>query len=265
MISAIDRERIDTVLHGKEFRRIMRYAGEAVVKYRMITDGERILLGVSGGKDSLTLLHVLRQLQARAPIDFEIVAVTFDPQFSGFNSAVIQEYCNDLGVEHHVVSLDMRQILLEKSAEKHPRVLCSRLRRGMLYKTAQENGADKIALGHNLDDVAISFLISLFRGQGLTTMGPNVPGDGGLCRVIRPLIAVNEGWIRSVASALEYPDAGRCHYEQQLSEKGDRAYFGKLLASLEQRIPNVRRHILQSLGDVKGDYLLDLKFLTNLF
>ena len=129
MISAIDRERIDTVLHGKEFRRIMRYAGEAVVKYRMITDGERILLGVSGGKDSLTLLHVLRQLQARAPIDFEIVAVTFDPQFSGFNSAVIQEYCNDLGVEHHVVSLGMRQILLEKSAEKHPCVLCSRLRR----------------------------------------------------------------------------------------------------------------------------------------
>ncbi|MEG1979746.1 MAG: hypothetical protein RR060_03420, partial [Victivallaceae bacterium] len=85
MMTTEDRERIDTVLRGKEFRRIMRYAGEAVVKYQMIAAQDRILLGLSGGKDSLTLLHVLRQLQARAPIDFEIIAVTFDPQFVGFN------------------------------------------------------------------------------------------------------------------------------------------------------------------------------------
>ncbi|MEG1979747.1 MAG: ATP-binding protein, partial [Victivallaceae bacterium] len=174
------------------------------------------------------------------------------------------EYCNDLGVEHHIVSLDMQQILMEKSAQKHPCVLCSRLRRGMLYKTAQEYQANKIALGHNLDDVAVSFLISLFRGQGLTTMGPNVPGDGGVCRVIRPLIASDEAWIRIVASEFGYPNAGKCHYEQQLAENGDRVYFGKLLAELEQRIPNIRRHILQSLSDVKVDFLLDLKFLTNL-
>jgi tRNA 2-thiocytidine biosynthesis protein TtcA len=245
----------------KLFKKICRLAGQAVQKYRMIADGDRILVGLSGGKDSFMLMHVLEALRRKAPVDFTLEAVTFDPGFEGFNADLIAEYCQHNGWAHHIVKLSVKDLLEEKAAEQRPCMLCSRLRRGNLYTKAEELNCRKIALGHNLDDIAVSLLIGLFRGQGLTTMGPNVPTDERDLRVIRPLAFVPEAMVVDAACEFEFPVAGECVYKAYLDEKGDRAYFMNLLDQLEQRIPNVRQQMLSSMSDVRPSYLLDPRFI----
>lgn len=244
------------------FRELCRLAGQAVARYRMIGEGDRILVGLSGGKDSFLLLHVLHALQRRAPIRFEIVAATFDPGFPEFNTAAIAQYCREREWEHRVVRLDIAALLEEKQFKATPCILCSRLRRGKLCGLAGEEHCGKLALGQHFDDIAVSFLMSLCRGQGLTTMGPNVAtGTGEQIRVIRPLALAPESLIIRCRDERTLPDAGKCRYEEELAD-GDRAYFRRLLDELAERIPNLRSQMLRSLGNVRAEHLLDPAFLN---
>jgi tRNA 2-thiocytidine biosynthesis protein TtcA len=197
------------------------------------------------------------RLREAAPINFELSAVTVDPMWDSFNAAGSAEFCRSLGIEHTIIPLPMQQIIEEKGGEKSPCVLCSRLRRGLLYRFAADNNCNLLALGQHLDDIEISFFMSLCRGQGLKTMAPLVPGDpqSGKPTVIRPLAFAPESLIVECASSWDLPRAGICRYRDTL-ESGDRQYFKELLGALEERIPDIRSNIMHSLGKVEKEHLL---------
>ena len=239
-----------------DFFELCRFAGEAATEYRMIADGDRILVALSGGKDSTALLRVLLRLRAAAPVDFELVAATVDPGWEGFNADASARLCRDSGVEHHRIALPIAKVLAEKQAEDSPCVLCSRLRRGHLYRLARELHCGKLALGQHLDDLAVSFLMSLCRGQGLTTMAPFVaPKSPGNPAVIRPLALTDEALIIRCAAERELPACGVCRYRAQL-ESGDRKFFRGLVDRLAERIPELRSNLRRSLAHVENDHLL---------
>jgi len=247
---------------SKVFRRIVSLTGEAIGQFKLIGEGDRLLVGVSGGKDSLMLLHVLAHFQRCAPIRFSVIPICFDPQFPGFNLDVLQAYCQSQNWELRVVSLDMATLLREKGREDHPCVLCSRLRRGHLHGEADRLGCHKIVLGHHLDDLCVSLLISLFRGQGITTMGPNVPADGGSKRIIRPLALTPEALLKEAALLFGLPHCGECIYKEQLERDGDRAWGKRLLLQLEERMPHIRQQMLRSMRNLQTGYMLDPRFLA---
>lgn len=239
-----------------DWSELRRLAGEAAVSYRMIGGGDRILVGASGGKDSFVLLHVLEHLRQVAPVEFSFAAATFDPGYPEFGTPEIAAYCREHGWEHHVVKLDIAALLREKDWEKSPCVLCSRLRRGKLYGLCRELGFNKLALGHHFDDLATSFLMSLCRGQGLTTMAPVVlPKEPDRPTVIRVLALAPEALIERCAEALGVPRYGLCRYREQL-KSGDRKYFRDLVDTLAQRIPDLRSNLRRSLAHVESDHLL---------
>lgn len=242
------------------FRELVKAAGETIGRYELISEGDRILAGLSGGKDSFAMLHVLHHLRKKAPVRFDVIAVTFDPGFPEFNIGGISRYCREQNWEHAVVKLDIPAILTEKNYTGTPCVLCSRLRRGKLYGTARELRCNKLALGQHFDDIASSFLMSLFRGQGLTTMGPNVPNQEGDLRIIRPLALADEELIRRYAATLDLPQAGKCPYDERLKE-GDRLFFQELLENLSVRIPDLRSQMKRSLSNVQLEYLLDPRYI----
>jgi len=239
-----------------DFSELCRFAGEAAVQYRMIGADDRILVGTSGGKDSFMLLHVLDHLRKVAPVEFDFVAATFDPGYPEFDAPAIAECCRAHGWEHRTVKLDISGILKDKDWEKSPCVLCSRLRRGKLYGLCRELKCNKLALGHHFDDLATSFLISLCRGQGLTTMAPVVkPKSPGNPTIIRPLALAPEALIARCADELKVPRFGLCRYREQL-ESGDRRYFRALVDTLAERIPDLRSNLRRSLARVEIDHLL---------
>ncbi|MBQ7393680.1 MAG: hypothetical protein IJV89_04945 [Lentisphaeria bacterium] len=244
------------------FHKLCRLAGQAVGRFRMIADGDRILVGLSGGKDSITLLHVLYAMQKRAPIRFELFPAVFDPGFPGFGLELLQKYAEEQHWDLHILKTDVAAAL-DPEKTNAPCVLCSRIRRGKLANLAQELQCNKLALGHHLDDLLISFLMSAARGQGLTTMGPNVRSKSvPSLRIIRPMALAEESLIREAASELgPYPDAGKCMYHNELAD-GDRIYFREMLETMAERIPHIRSQLLYSLGKVETDYLLDTRFLT---
>ena len=244
-----------------QFKKICRLAGHAIMEYSMIRDGDRILTGLSGGKDSVALLHVLRHFRQIAPVHFELEAVTFDPGFPGFDADATGELCRSLGIPHHLIRFDMASLLAEKQLEDNPCMLCSRLRRGNLYTLARKLKFNKIALGQHLDDAEVSFLMSLCRGAGLTTMGPNVSEKNGGIRIIRPLILTPENMIAEWVRTLDLPVRGECRYKEKL-ENGDRRFFRNLLDQLSERIPDLRSNMLRSLSNIQEEYLFDPRFLT---
>ena len=251
----------DKKFRTSAFRKILRLTGQAIHKYQMVEDGDRLLVGVSGGKDSLMLMHALETLRRRAPVKFELIPVCFYPGFTEFNLELLRDYFKSQGWELQVVSLDVPAIIAEKQAEDQPCVLCSRLRRGHLYGEADRRQCGKIVLGQHLDDLCVSLLIGLFRGQGMMTMGPNVAGDHGDKRVIRPLAMVPESLIREAMVPFGFPSCGECHYKAMLDRDGDRAFFKNLLSELSQRIPDVRQYMLHSMGDLRLEHLLDPRYL----
>ena len=238
----------------------MRKAGEAVVNYKMIEANDRIFIGLSGGKDSFVLAHVLYELQKKAPIPFELVCGTFDPGFPGFGIDIIRDYAQTQNWEFHSVKLDIAPLIAEKNFSDSPCALCSRLRRGHLYTLMDKLKCSKLALGHHADDAIISFLMSFFRGHGISTMGPNVPALDNK-RLIRPLILVPECKIATFAQQIQFPICGTCRYKNQLDQSGDRAFFRNLLANIEKRIPDFRSLALKSMANIEPIYLFDKNFL----
>ena len=243
------------LLRGPHVRELRKLAGEAIGRFGLIGEGDRLLVGLSGGKDSFILLHLLRYFRSVAPIEFQVIAGTFDPGYPEFNAEGIAAYCRERNWEHHTVRLPMEQLITEKGLEKSPCGLCSRLRRGKLYGLAGELRCGKLALGQHLDDLAASFFISVCRGQGLRTMAPLArPEDPKHPVIIRPLALVPEDLLKETAAHNAFPAAGICRYEKTL-ETGDRAFFRALTDTLSDRIPDLRSNFLHSLSRSLPDYL----------
>ncbi len=171
---------------------LMRPIGQAVVEFEMIKEGDKILLGLSGGKDSLTLLHALRHLQRHAPIKFSIAAITIDPEIEGFDPSVLKNYLAELEVPYFYESHDMTSQAEEQMTNDSFCSFCSRMKRGMMYSTARREGYNVLVLGQHLDDLAESFLMSAFHGGQLRTMKANYTNQDGDIRIIRPMIYVRE-------------------------------------------------------------------------
>lgn len=252
----------DKPLHKLDaFRKICKDATRAMTRFRMVNPNDRILVGISGGEDSLTLMHVLTELKRRSPIPFELVPATIHMGFGTFNAQLLQDYCSQFGWNLNIVQLDGQALLKEKNAEERPCSLCSRLRRGQLHALADKLNCQKIALGQQLDDLCVSLLIALFRGGGLKTMGPNVPADAASKRLIRPLCLVAKDRIHHIAQIAQFPNVKSCPYEEQLNETGDRAYLERLLKTLEPRFKDIKSAMLHAMGDVRLAHLLDDRYL----
>lgn len=183
----------------------MRPIGRAISEFKMIKAGDRVLLGLSGGKDSLTLLHALRHLQRHAPIDFSIAALTIDPEIEGFDPSVLKKYLAGLDVPYFYESHDMTKQAEEQMKNDSFCSFCSRMKRGMMYSTARREGYNVLALGQHLDDLAESFLMSAFRGGQLRTMKANYTNQDGDIRIIRPMIYVRERQTADFATNVTLP------------------------------------------------------------
>ncbi|MGL4854840.1 MAG: ATP-binding protein [Lentisphaeria bacterium] len=252
-------------MHSKNFNKISKLATKAVSDYKMIEANDRLLIGLSGGNDSMLLMHLLANMQKRAPFNFEIHAVTVDAGFDGIDLSKLIEYCAENNWPHHIIKINGKKLIEEKNASDRPCALCSRMRRGKIHGFADEFGFSKIVLGQHLDDICVSFLMSLFHGQGLTTMGPKVKADranGCNKQIIRPLAYVPKALIdQCCLEDFEFPTTGECDYSQWLSENGDRAFLMKKLSELEIDFPHIRQNMLKSLTNVQLDYLLDRQYL----
>ena len=180
-------------------RTLARLAGRAIADFSMIREGDRILLGLSGGKDSLSLLHILRYLKRRAPVHFDLAAMTVDPMAGDFDPSPMIPYLDELGVEYHYVRKPIMDLAKEHMGRNSYCAFCSRLKRGFMYQTARDNDYNVIALAQHLDDLAESFLMSAFHGGQLRTMKAHYVNDDGDLRIIRPLVYVRERQTRDFA------------------------------------------------------------------
>lgn len=199
------KQRLDNSELIKVPKSIMRPVGQAITEFEMIKEGDRVLLGLSGGKDSLSLLHILRHLQRHAPINFSLGAITVDPQIEGFDPSKLKTYLAGLGIPYFYESHDMTKQAEEQMKNDSFCSFCSRMKRGIMYSTARRKDYNVLALGQHLDDLAESFLMSAFRGGKLMTMKANYTNQDGDIRIIRPMIYVREKQTTEFAKEIELP------------------------------------------------------------
>lgn len=245
-----------SVKHAKLQKRLRRLAGEAVTDFNMIEDGDKIMVCLSGGKDSYTLLDVLLHLQKVAPISFELVAVNMDQKQPGFPEHVLPAYLKELGVPYHIIEKDTYSVVKEKIPEgKTTCSLCSRLRRGTLYTFADEIGATKMALGHHRDDILETFFLNMFYGGTLKAMPPKLLSDDGRNVVIRPLAYCKETDIAEYAEFKEFPiiPCNLCGSQENLQ----RQVVKGMLQDWEQRTPGRLDIMFRSLQNVAPSQLAD--------
>lgn len=246
---------------AEPFKELCKLTGQAVAKYKMIAAATGFWSAFPAARTALRCCMPCTRCAARPRVEFGLIAATFDPGFPEFNLPGIAGYCRRMGWEHRMVALPVAEILEEKKFTATPCVLCSRLRRGKLYGLARELGCNKLALGQHFDDIAASFLMSLCRGQGLTTMGPNVPAKSEPGSADHPSLRPRpESLIKSCLTQWDLPAAGKCRYETEL-KAGDRAFFRNLVDELAERIPNLRSQMARSLGNLQPEYLLDPAYL----
>ncbi len=247
-----------SVNQNKLQKRLRRLTAEAVTDYNMIEDGDKIMVCLSGGKDSYTLLDVLLHLQKVAPIQFELVAVNMDQKQPGFPEDVLPAYLSELGVPYHILERDTYSIVKEKVPEgKTTCSLCSRLRRGNLYTFADEIGATKMALGHHRDDIIETFFLNMFYGGNLKAMPPKLRSDDGRNVVIRPLAYCNEKDIAAYSELQGFPiiPCNLCGSQENLQ----RQEVKDMLQGWERATPGRLDNVFRSLQHVQPSQLADSK------
>jgi|SoiMethySBSTD1v2_1073268.scaffolds.fasta_scaffold22040_8 tRNA 2-thiocytidine biosynthesis protein TtcA len=250
--------RKDAYEEAKLAKRIRRQVGEAISDFAMIAEGDRVMVCLSGGKDSHGLLDALLSLQEKAPVRFELVAVNLDQKQPGFPAHVLPEYLAGRGVPFRIVEQDTYSVVKRVIPEgKTMCSLCSRLRRGALYRVAGEIGATKIALGHHRDDVLATFFLNLFHGGQLKAMPAKLASDDGRHVVIRPLVYVAEADLAAHAQARRFPiiPCTLCGSQENLERKR----IGEMLREWERNHPGRIESILRAMTEVRPSHLLDRK------
>ena len=230
--------------------------GKAIADYRMIEPGDRVMVCLSGGKDSYTLLDLLLSLQRSAPVDFSLVAVNLDQKQPGFPADVLPDYLRSLGVDFHVIEQDTYSVVKRLIPEGRTMCsLCSRMRRGALYKWAAANGITRIALGHHRDDIVETFFLNLFFGGRLKAMAPKLKSEDGRHVVIRPLAYVSERDIARYARARDFPiiPCNLCGSQENLQ----RRTIKQMLADWERAHPGRTESIFSALRSVDPATLAD--------
>ena len=262
MSTSVHAVRIDTRKRdyeaGKLAKRLRRQVGEAIADFDMIAKGDRIMVCLSGGKDSHALLDVLLALQPKAPIEFELVAVNLDQKQPGFPAHVLPEYLESRGVPYRIVEQDTYSVVKRVVPEgKTLCSLCSRLRRGVLYRVADEIGATKIALGHHRDDILATFFMNLFPGGQLKAMPAKLRSDDGKHIVIRPLAYVAEDDLVAYAEQKAFPiiPCTLCGSQENLQRK----VVGEMLAEWGRKHPGRIESIMRAMTEVRPSHLLDRK------
>ena len=230
--------------------------GKAIADFNMIEDKDVVMVCLSGGKDSYTLLSLLSALKKRAPIDFSIVAMNLDQKQPGFPENVLPDYLNSHGVDYKIITEDTYSIVKEKIPEgKTTCSLCSRLRRGIIYRVAREIGANKIALGHHKNDIVETFFMNMFFGSKLKSMPPKLLSDDQTNVIIRPLAYIEEKDIISFSKTMNYPiiPCNLCGSQENLQ----RNKVKTMLNSWEKEQPGRLNNIFQSLTNVEPSHLAD--------
>jgi tRNA 2-thiocytidine biosynthesis protein TtcA len=236
--------------------RLAKKVTKAITEYSLIEDGDRVMVGLSGGKDSWALLNILDVLRRRAPIQFSLVAVCVDSGYEGFRHDLIASTCDERGWEYRIEHTEIGDVMDDLLDGATPCSLCARLRRGVLYRLATEVGATKIALGHHLDDFIETLLLNLFFAGALKAMPARLVSDNGEHVVVRPLVYVSEAEARTYAKEAALPIIGCC-----CPACGDlslqRQRVKRLIAQLEVEHPEVKNSMIRALGNVASRHLLD--------
>ncbi|TEA79209.1 tRNA 2-thiocytidine(32) synthetase TtcA [Allopusillimonas ginsengisoli] len=241
---------------NKLAKRLIRETGRAINDFNMIENGDKVMVCLSGGKDSYSLLDILLTLKARAPIDFDIIAVNLDQKQPGFPDHILPEYLRGLGVPFHIETQDTYSIVTRVIPEgKTMCSLCSRLRRGILYRVASELGATKIALGHHRDDILGTFFLNLFYGGRMKAMPPKLMSDDGKHIVIRPLAYVPEKDLISYAQYKQFPiiPCNLCGSQENLKRKE----VTRMIAEWDRSFPGRSWNIFGALSRVVPTHLMD--------
>jgi tRNA 2-thiocytidine biosynthesis protein TtcA len=241
-------------------KRLLHQVGKAIEEFRLIEDGDRILVGVSGGKDSFTLLYLLQKLRERAPIRFDLIACNLDQGHPGFPARDLEQYLRAQGCEVRMLREDTYSAVQRLTPPgKTYCAVCSRLRRGILYSAAQELGCNKIALGHHRDDLIESLLLSMLFAGKMRSMPPRLRSDDGRNVVIRPLCCCAEADIAAFAESARFPiiPCDLCGTQEHLQRKRVK----RLLSDLEREHPGVRASLFAAMGNVLPEHLLDARLL----
>ena len=243
---------------GKLAKRLRRQVGQAIADFGMIEEGDKVMVCLSGGKDSYTMLDILLQLQKKAPVRFDLVAVNLDQKQPDFPEHVLPEYLARVGVPFHIIEQDTYSVVSRVIPEgKTMCSLCSRLRRGALYSYAEENGFTKIALGHHRDDLVATFFLNMFFHAKLSGMPPKLLSDNGKHVVIRPLAYVREDDIAQYAEAKAFPiiPCNLCGSQENLQRK----QVKMMMDAWERESPGRIETIARALGDIRPSQLSDPK------
>jgi tRNA 2-thiocytidine biosynthesis protein TtcA len=247
--------KIERETHKLE-KRLCRQMGEAIVDFKMIEEGDKVMVCLSGGKDSYGLLDILLKMKARAPIHFDIVAVNLDQKQPGFPDHILPAYLTQLGIPFHIENQDTYSIVKDKIPEgKTMCSLCSRLRRGILYRVADELGATKIALGHHRDDILQTFFLNMFFGAKLKSMPPKLVSDDGRHIVIRPLAYVAEKDLVRWADHRQFPiiPCTLCGSQENLQRK----QVGAMLREWDKKYPGRVENMFNALKNIVPSHLMD--------
>ena len=237
-------------------KKLRRHAGQAIEAYNMIEEGDKIMVCLSGGKDSYVMLHILLSLQKSAPVHFELVAVNLDQKQPGFPEYVLPQYLESLGVPYHIINRDTYSVVKSKIPEgKTTCGLCSRLRRGTLYAFAEDIGATKIALGHHKDDIVETMFLNMFYGSRLSAMPPKLRSDDGRNVSIRPLAFCRERDLEKFATLMEFPiiPCNLCGSQENLQRQNIKA----MLKEWERKHPSRIESIFTAMQNIAPSQMAD--------